>query len=234
MLKYIDYKKMGRSELGWLDSHFHFSFAEYYNLDNVDFGVLRVLNDDLVKSNTGFGTHPHQDFEIISYVVDGELTHADSMGNEQTLKRGQAQYMSAGTGVTHSEYNYGKDTLRFLQIWFYPDKKGYAPNYGDYKFNWEDRKGKWLPIASGDEDSQFPIQIHSDVHIYATEIAKGDNQKFDVNENRQAYMVLIEGEADVSTIALKARDALEIVEESITIQAKETSHILIIEMAKQS
>ena len=135
MLRYIDHTKMGRGIHGWLDSHFHFSFAEYYNPQNIQFGVLRVVNDDMVQPGTGFDTHPHQNMEILSYVVQGELTHADNMGNEQTLTRGQVQYMSAGTGVLHSEYNMGKDLLRFLQIWILPDASGYQPNYGDYRLS---------------------------------------------------------------------------------------------------
>ncbi|MFB0917501.1 MAG: pirin family protein, partial [Clostridiaceae bacterium] len=129
MIKRIDNTKMGRSNLGWLNSLFHFSFAEYYNPKNINFGVLRVVNDDLILSNTGFPTHPHRDMEIVSYVVNGALTHGDSMGNKNTITRGHVQYMSAGTGVTHSEYNYSDETARFLQIWILPDKRGHLPQY---------------------------------------------------------------------------------------------------------
>lgn len=148
MLRKINSNNLGTSDFGWLMSRFHFSFAEYYSPDNINFEVLRVINDDLVKSNQGFETHPHRDMEIISYVVDGELTHGDSMGNKNTLGRGEVQYMSAGTGVYHSEHNMGEDTLRFLQIWIYPDKNGYKPNYGDYKFNWDERKNNWHHMVS--------------------------------------------------------------------------------------
>lgn len=151
MIKRIDSTKMGSSDLGWLKSKFHFSFAEYYNPLNMNFGNLRVVNDDLVSAGEGFDFHPHRDMEIISYVIDGELTHGDSMGNKNTLSRGHVQYMSAGTGVLHSEHNLGSETLRFLQIWIYPDKKDYAPNYGDQKFNWDERKNKWLNIVSSKE-----------------------------------------------------------------------------------
>lgn len=233
MMRYIDHKKMGRSQLGWLDSHFHFSFAEYRNYDNVNFGVLRVLNDDLIAAGTGFDTHPHQDFEIITYVIAGELTHADSMKNQHTLTRGQSQYMSAGTGITHSEHNRGSEMLRLLQIWIFPDQKGYQPNYGDYRFNWEDRINRWLPMASGDGDSEFPIQIHADIHMYATEIEAGKELTFEAKPGRQAYLTLIEGEAQIGDITMKQRDALEIVEEKIVIQAKDNAHILLIEMAKE-
>jgi len=113
MLRKVEMKNMGKSDLGWLKSVFHFSFAEYYNPSNVNFGVLRVINDDIVKQGEGFDIHPHRDMEIISYVVQGELTHGDSMGNNRTLTRGQVQYMSAGTGVLHSEHNFGDEGLRF-------------------------------------------------------------------------------------------------------------------------
>lgn len=232
MLKVIRSSDMGHNNLHWLDSFHHFSFSTYYNPNNIQFGVLRVVNDDRVGAGTGFDTHPHKDMEIISYVVDGELTHADSMGNKHTLTRGQAQYMSAGTGVTHSEHNFGHEILRFIQIWFFPDKDGYKPNYGDKRFVWEDRINKWMPIASGDDDSQFPIQIHADVHMYATYLPREETATFSVAKGRQAYLLLIEGAADINGEFLEERDAMEIVEEDITINATSSSHILVIEMKK--
>ena len=234
MLKYIDSKKMGRGQHGWLDSHFHFSFADYYNPKNMNFGVLRVVNDDLVKPGTGFDTHPHENMEIISYVVDGELTHADSMNNKHTLTRGQVQYMSAGTGVWHSEHNFGKDLLRFLQIWILPDKAGHRPNYGDYRFELSDREDRWLSIATSSEnrESSAPIKIHADVNVSAAIITQGKSLDLNVAKGRQAYLVLIEGEAEVEGIRLHARDALEITEQDVTIHAAETAHVLVLEMAK--
>lgn len=234
MLRYIDHKKMGRAFHGWLDSHFHFSFADYYNPKNINFGVLRVVNDDIVEPGTGFDMHPHKNMEIISYVIEGELSHADSMKNEHTLSRGQVQYMSAGTGVVHSEHNWGKGKLRFLQIWILPDKDNYPPNYGEYRFAVEDRENKWLAIASSVEnkESNAPIRIHADINAYATILTAGHTLDFQVKAGRQAYLILIEGGADVNGVALSMRDALEIVEEDISIIPKETAHVLIIEMAK--
>ncbi len=232
MLRKIESKNMGSSNLGWLKSKFHFSFAEYYNPDNINFGVLRVINDDLVQSNTGFDTHPHRDMEIISYVVNGELTHRDSMGNKSTITRGHVQYMSAGTGVYHSEHNFGKDTLRLLQIWIFPDQKGYKPNYGDYRFNWDDRKNKWLHMASS-KDGDAPIKINQDINAYSLELKKGKGISFPVKEGRQAYLVQIEGALLVNEVELNERDGMEIVEEDILIKAKETSHIIVLEMKKQ-
>lgn len=232
MLRKIQSKNMGKSDLGWLKSIFHFSFAGYSNPDNMNFGVLRVLNDDLVKPGTGFDTHPHRDMEIISYVVDSKLTHEDSMGNERELKRGHVQYMSAGTGIYHSEHNYSDSMLRFLQIWILPDERGHAPQYGDYEFPWEDRDDRWLQLVSS-HDGPGPIKINQDANIYVTEVSKGKEIEFRVEKDRQAYMVIVEGESDINGLKLEARDALEIVEESVKIKAKEKSHIIAIEMKKE-
>jgi redox-sensitive bicupin YhaK (pirin superfamily) len=234
MIRYIDSRKMGRSHLGWLDSHFHFSFAEYYNPDNMQFGVLRVINDDIVQPGTGFDTHPHRDMEILSYVIEGELSHADSMNNKHTLTRGQVQYMSAGTGVFHSEHNWGKDRLRFLQIWILPDRKGHTPDYGEHRFAFEDRVNVWLPIATGvgNKESGAPIRINQDVNVYAAMLTGGGNGCFSVGKGRQAYLVLMEGEADVNGTALSPRDGLEIAEEDITVTPRDSAHLLILEMAK--
>lgn len=232
MLKKIDSKNMGSSNLGWLRSKFHFSFAGYYNPNNIQFGSLRVINDDLVESKTGFDTHPHRDMEIISYVVDGELSHGDSMGNQSTISRGHVQYMSAGTGVLHSERNSGENILRFLQIWILPDQSGRTPNHGDFKFNWGDRKNQWLHMVSG-LGGDAPIKINQDVNIYSLELEQEKEISFSVKEGRQAYLVQIEGTSTINEIQLSDRDGIEIVEEEITIRAIETSHSLIIEMKIQ-
>lgn len=228
---------MGRARHGWLDSYFHFSFAEYYNPRNINFGVLRVINDDIVQPDTGFDMHPHRDMEILSYVVDGELSHADSMQNQQRLTRGQVQYMSAGTGVMHSEHNRGREPLRFLQIWIRPDQKDRNPAYGDVRFSLDERFDKWLPIASGvgNAASKAPIRVHADVNIYATILSDGKDIDFAVGSGRQAYLVLIEGEADINGIRLSQRDAIEITEEAVTITAGggAAAHILVVEMAKE-
>lgn len=232
MLRKIDSRNMGSSNLGWLKSKFHFSFAEYYNPNNIKFGVLRVINDDLIEANAGFDTHPHRDMEIISYVVDGELTHGDSMGNKNTITRGHVQYMSAGTGVYHSEHNLGQDRARLLQIWIFPDKQGYEPNYGDYRFDWNERQNKWLHMVSS-KDGDAPIKINQDINVYSLELEKGKEINFQVDERRQAYLVQIEGNSIINEIELNDRDGMEIVEEDILIQAKENSHILILEMKKE-
>jgi len=228
-MKKIDSGELFLADHGWLKSRFHFSFAEYYNPKNVHFGVLRVLNDDIVQPGTGFPEHPHENMEIISYIVEGELTHQDSMGNKRTLGRGDIQYMSAGTGLTHSEYNLGTEMLRFLQIWILPDSRGLQPNYGDHRFASEERENRLLPLVSG-RTGGAPVQIYQDVNIYATETEK--EVEFPLEENRQAYLVLIEGRAAVNGETLETRDALEIAGGGFTIRPEKKAHALIIEMAR--
>ena len=207
MLRKIENEKMGSSNLGWLKSKFHFSFAEYYNPNNMGFGLLRVINDDLVNPHTGFDTHPHRDMEIISYVVDGELTHGDSMGNKSTLKRGDVQYMSAGTGVYHSEHNLGEKIARFLQIWILPDKNGHKPNYGEYRFEWNARKNKWLHMVSSNEGHAI-VKVNQDVNIFALELEENNEIDYSVEVGRQAYLVQIEGKSKINGITLNERDAV--------------------------
>ncbi len=232
MLRKLESKDMGRSDLGWLKSIFHFSFADYYQPDNINFGVLRVVNDDLIAPNRGFELHPHRDMEIISYVIDGQLTHGDTIGNKNTISRGHVQYMSAGTGISHSEHNLGQSVARFLQIWIFPDEKGLTPNYGDYRFKWEDRKNKWLKVVSG-SDGDGPIKINQDVNIYAIELDQDKEIDFKLADDRQAYLIQIEGQSEINQIALSDRDALEIVAEDIKLKAIETAHIIVIEMKKE-
>lgn len=231
MLRKVDHQQMGTSHLGWLNSIFHFSFAEYYNPANIQFGALRVINDDIIAPHTGFDLHPHRDMEIISYVVKGALTHQDSMGNKHTITRGQVQYMSAGTGVFHSEHNMGDEELRMLQIWVLPDRHGHTPHYGEFLFEMDERKNKWLHMVSN-KNGTAPIQINQDANLYAIELEASKEIDFEVSKGRQAYLVDIEGQAMINNIPLVARDGLEIIEEDIHIKAENTAHILVIEMAK--
>ncbi len=230
MIRVIDHTSMGRSELGWLHSLFHFSFAEYYNPDNIQFGNLRVINDDIVEPGEGFDTHPHRNMEIVSYVVEGALTHQDSMGNKRTLTRGQVQYMSAGTGVMHSEFNLTDQPARFLQIWILPDQNGYQPNYGDEQFPWELRENKWLHIVSGQEGGA-PIHIHQDMDISVCFLNAGNQLKYDLAAGRQAYLVQIEGDGKVNGSQLHTRDAAEITQEqTILLQADTDAHYILLDM----
>lgn len=216
---------------GWLVSRFHFSFAEYYNSKNMNFGVLRVLNDDIVQPATGFETHPHDNMEIISYCVSGELTHRDSMGYKETLNRGDVQYMSAGTGLTHSEMNESKDkALRFLQIWILPSSRGLKTQYGSKKYKKAERHNKLLHVAAGG-DADGAIKIHQDANIYVSEIDKGKTVDLSIKQGRQAYLVCIEGSLSMGGVELKERDAVKIIgKEDLSIAAATGAHLLAIEM----
>lgn len=234
MLKKLPKENMGTSNLGWLESRFHFSFAEYRNPENVNFGVLRVLNDDIVHPKSGFDTHPHENMEIISYIVDGEITHKDSMGNQETLKRGEVQYLSAGDGIFHSEHNiHETKDLRLLQIWIYPPKRGLPRLYGSQKFTKEQRENKLLNIVSSQEGNA-PIKIYQDVEIYVSELNKDKTIDYKIEKGKQVYFTLIEGTALINGIELNYGDAMEITQENIlSIKAETNSHFLFIQMKEQ-
>ncbi|MGX8850206.1 pirin family protein [Amedibacillus sp. YH-ame10] len=229
MMKVIKSEQMGKSERGWLHSTFHFSFAEYYNPKNMHFGALRVVNDDIFDAGNGFDTHPHKNMEIISYVIDGTLTHQDSMGNRRELTRGQVQYMSAGTGVFHSEHNLGKEPLRFLQIWILPDKNGYAPQYGDYPYRWEERKNQWLCIASNTLDNSSVV-LHQDVAISVLSLDKGKRQAYSCKAGRMLYLIQLEGSGRIKDQVLTSKDAVELKEEDLDICALSDAHYIIFDL----
>jgi len=233
MIKKLPKENMGTANIGWLESRYHFSFENYRNPANVKFGVLRVLNDELMHPMSGVSTHPHANMEIVSYIIDGEITHEDSMGNSETLKRGEVQYISAGDGIYHSEYNHHKaDDLRLLQIWIFPPEKGLPRLYGSHKYKKEQRDNKLLKIVSS-QNSDCPIKLYQDVNIYVSELDKP--QEFTIGKDRQVYFVQIEGKAKINGVILENGDAMELVDENkFTIQPILKSHILFIEMKKQA
>ncbi len=233
MLKKLPQELMGKSNLGWLESRFHFSFAEYRNPANVHFGVLRVLNDDIIKPHSGFNTHPHENMEIISYVVDGEITHQDSMGNFESLKRGEVQYLSAGDGIYHSEKNEDDVDLRLLQIWIFPPQKGLDRLYGSHRYRLDERRNKLLNIVSG-QDGNSPIKIYQDVNIFVCELDTNKIIDYKIADDRQLYFVQIEGKSRLNeSVMLDFADACEITRESsLRIEALEKSHFLFIDMKR--
>lgn len=232
MIKKLPKENMGTSNLGWLESRFHFSFAEYRNPNNINFGVLRVLNDDIVHPMSGFDTHPHSNMEIISYVVNGEITHKDSMGNSETLKRGEVQYLSAGDGIYHSEHNLHKsEDLRLLQIWIIPPFTGLPRLYGSHQYKKEERQNRLLNIVSS-QNGDSKIKIYQDINIFVSELDKELDYK--IQKDKQVYFVQIEGSSNINGTLLENGDAMEIVDEDIlTIKPITKSHILFIEMQKK-
>mmetsp|Transcript_2186 Transcript_2186/g.3439 ORF Transcript_2186/g.3439 Transcript_2186/m.3439 type:complete len:326 (+) Transcript_2186:63-1040(+) len=191
----------------WLKSRFHFSFAEYRNPRNMGFGILRVMNDDLVQPDRGFGAHPHREVEICTYVVKGKLTHKDSMGTSETLGRGAIQFMTAGTGVTHSEHNLDKnDPLRFVQIWINTRTHGLKPNYGSMEGgNCAARTNQWSHLVSDVKDeTPTAVKINQDANIHVTEVMPGQSVDFELKAGRQAYLLCVEGDAHLKMTAADA------------------------------
>lgn len=230
MIHIIDHNHMGKSEQGWLHSTFHFSFAEYYDPKNIKFGALRVVNDDLFDAGHGFAMHPHQNMEIISYVIKGALTHQDSMGHSRTLTRGHVQYMSAGTGIYHSEYNHGKTPLRFLQIWILPDQEGYEPHYGDHRYAWEDREHQWLLLASGME-GHAPIKLHQDMTISVVVLDAKERITYDIEKDRQVYVIQLEGSGELNHQLMMCQDGAEVTQEAhLELVAKQASQYILFDM----
>jgi redox-sensitive bicupin YhaK (pirin superfamily) len=222
---------LGKGDHGWLKTNFHYSFANYYNPKRMGFGDLRVFNDDRVLPGTGFDTHPHKNMEIISYVIEGELSHKDSMGTGETLYPGEVQYMSAGTGVYHSEFNHGENLLRFVQIWILPDKDNHSPNYGSHRFKMEERQDKWLHMVSG-KTEKGEIIINQDSNIFSALISKDKEIEFKVNKNRQVYGIVINGSVSIENQDLKLGDGFD-ANSTINFQANENSHVLLIEMKEK-
>ena len=221
---------LGKAVYGWLKPRYHFSFANYYNPSKLGLGSLRVLNDDLIYPGKGFDTHPHKDMEIVTYIINGEITHKDSIGNARVLSRGSMQYMSAGTGVTHSEYNNGKDILRVIQIWIHPTQKDLIPNYGDIKFTKEDRHNKLLHLISTKENNG-KIKVYQDANIFVSEADKGFIQGFGIGDYDYIYFVQLEGTSLVNLNKIKEGEALT-TSESLLIEPLTDSHFLIVQVKK--
>ena len=220
-------------DYGWHTGRFHFAFGDYEDPTNQKLGVLNALNDFVVQPNNGFETHSHAEMEIISYCVDGTLLHQDSMGNNNELKRGDSQYTCTGSGITHSEMNgSGNDILRFLQIWILPNKEGLQPLYREKRILSASSNGHLRHIASG-EKKEGVMQIAQDANIFAAEISRNHQVRFQNKEKRQSYVLCLEGEISANSIRLRENDAIKLRgKETLDFAAREDSHLLIVEMAE--
>ncbi|HEX5218169.1 MAG TPA: pirin family protein [Verrucomicrobiae bacterium] len=223
-------EERGHVNHGWLDSHFTFSFAEYHDPRYMGFRSLRVINDDRIAPGGGFGMHPHRDMEIISYVLDGALEHQDSMGNGSVIRPGDFQYMSAGTGVRHSEFNPSdKDETHLLQIWILPDERGVKPRYGE-KALAKAPTGKLHLVASkSGRDGSIAIQQDADLHL--ARLNPKDSVEHVLNPGRHAWVHVATGEVDVNGQVLKAGDAAALSEEArVKLAAKQPSQVLLFDL----
>lgn len=222
----------GRADHGWLESYHTFSFANYYNPGRVHFGALRVLNDDRVSPGEGFGKHPHDNMEIVSIPLAGELRHKDSMGNETIIKEGEVQVMSAGTGIFHSEYNNRKDSdVRFLQIWLFPNKKNVTPRYDQISVKDIQIDNAFYQVLSPNKDDQG-VWIYQDAwfHLGNFQAGKSDTYTFK-KEGNGLYIFLLEGEADVDGQPLERRDGYGIWDTNkVSVRATADARLLLMEV----
>ncbi|MCC9042534.1 pirin family protein [Myroides sp. M-43] len=222
----------GYANHGWLKSHHTFSFANYRNNDRVHFGVLRVLNDDNVAAGMGFGTHPHDNMEIISIPLSGSLSHKDSMGNGTIINEGEIQIMSAGTGVQHSEFNPNENQeSQFLQIWIFPDKLNVKPRYDQLKLNKEDRANQWDQILSPNPDDKG-VWIHQNAWFHMADLEQGKELSYELKDKSNGvFMFILEGDITLGSDVLHRRDAIGFDgEDTFTIKANENSQVLLMEI----
>ena len=237
MIELRRFESLGAANHGWLDARHHFSFASYHDPSRVNWGNLRVWNDDTIAPGAGFPTHPHSDMEIITYVRSGAITHRDSMGNEGRTEAGDVQVMSAGDGVRHSESNREDVETTLFQIWIIPDDRGGKPNWGAKQFPKNDRAGQFVPLATStannDDRAEGALPIRTDARVLGATIRAGESITYEPRSaDRHLYLVPATGAIKIDDVEAKARDGVAITQlESITITALEDSEIILVDAA---
>lgn len=222
----------GHANHGWLDSYHTFSFANYYDRERMNFGVLRVLNDDTVEAGRGFGTHPHDNMEIISIPLEGDLEHKDSMGNVAVIREGDVQVMSAGTGITHSEYNKNKDSLvKFLQIWVFPNERSVTPRYDQISLKDISKENEFYQIVSPNK-GEAGVWIHQDAWFHLGKFEKGKSDTYKVKrEGNGVYAFILEGEVEINGEKLYKRDGMGVWDtDTISVEASENARVLLMDV----
>jgi redox-sensitive bicupin YhaK (pirin superfamily) len=221
----------GYADHGWLESFHTFSFADYYDPMHVEFGPLRVINEDRVAPGAGFGTHGHRDMEIVSYVLDGALAHEDSMGHASTIRPGDVQRMSAGTGVRHSEFNPSQsDPVHFLQIWIQPQARGIEPSYEEKRFAPEEKRGRLRLVASPDR-AAGSVLIHQDARLYVGLFDGGERAALDLAPGRRAYVHLARGSVEANGVNLDAGDAIALTDEpAVTLRNGRQAEVIVFDL----
>ncbi len=221
----------GHANHGWLDTHHTFSFASYRDPEQMGFRSLRVMNEDFVQPGQGFGTHPHHDMEIVTYVLEGALEHKDSMGNGEVLHPGEFQRMSAGTGITHSEFNPSdSEPVHLYQIWLFPQRKGIEPSYEQKRFSDEERRNRLRLVASPDGESGS-LTIHQDARIFLSNLDEGQQLVHPIRPGRHAWLQLLRGQATVNGQAMNTSDGVAISEErELEIVARKPAEIMLFDL----
>jgi redox-sensitive bicupin YhaK (pirin superfamily) len=225
-------QERGHANHGWLDSYHTFSFANYYDPDHMGFRALRVINEDRVAPGRGFGTHPHRDMEIITYILSGSLAHKDSMGNAATIGAGEVQKITAGTGIAHSEFNPSQtEGVHFLQIWILPEAVGLTPNYEEKEFSIESKQGQWRRIASR-TGADGAVQINQDAELYATVLNAGEGRSLELRPGRYAWVQVAQGKVSLNGVSMEAGDGAAISDETLLeVQAVSDAEVLVFDLA---
>jgi len=231
MIKIIKADRRHFSGYGWLKTHWLFSFSNYYDPENIQFGALRVFNDDEVQPGTGFPTHPHREMEIITIVLSGEITHEDSMGNKSVIKAGDVQRMSAGTGLTHSEVNRGDRPAHFHQIWFYPEAFGLEPSYEQKSFSDSSWKNYICPIASG-KGFQDVVTMNANATVFRAELHSGRSLSFDTDSTRRLFVYVMSGDLEINAQKLSECDQARIDDVAdLSLKTEGGAHFIIVDVA---
>ena len=219
----------GRNQMDWLDTHFTFSFDQYFDPEHIQFRSLRVLNEDVVAPGKGFGMHPHKDMEILTWVIDGSLEHRDSMGTGAVIRPGELQHMTAGSGILHSEFNPSpKDPTHLLQIWIVPEKKNLKPEYEQLAFPDKDLRGKFLHVAG----PKAPVTIRQDADLFIARLDQNDETKHEIKSGRHAWVQVAKGNVRLNDVELKQGDGAAISKENeIRVVAQEASEVLLFDLA---
>ncbi len=232
MIEVRPYANLGGANHGWLDAKHHFSFGGYHDESRMNWGDLRVWNDDAIAPHTGFPPHPHRDMEIITYVREGAITHEDDLGNKGRTEAGDVQVMSAGTGIRHSEYNDEDVTTRIFQIWIVPSKTGERPNWGARPFPKTDRAGQFVVLASGFTDDNDALPIRANARVLGATLRAGQTAVYHLGKDRRGYLVPAIGSVEVDGIRINTRDGAAIRDlETVTVTAFEDSEIVFVDAA---
>jgi redox-sensitive bicupin YhaK (pirin superfamily) len=232
MIVHKPFETLGGADHGWLKARHHFSFAGYHDPRNMNWGSLRVWNDDEIAANSGFPPHPHADMEIITYVRDGAITHQDSLGNKGRTEAGDVQVMSAGSGIRHAEYNLEAETTRIFQIWIQPNRIGGAPSWGAKPFPKGDRSGKFVTLASGFENDNDALPIRTNARVLGATLKAGESVGYALDRSRHAYLVPAAGRVEVNGLTLETRDGAAITDETlIRVTALEDAELVLVDAA---
>jgi hypothetical protein len=230
MIDIRPFSTLGHADHGWLNARHHFSFADYYDPARLEWGAIRVWNDDEIAARSGFPPHPHSDMEIITYVREGAITHQDSMGNKGRTAAGDVQVMSAGTGVRHAEYNLEDERTTLFQIWVQTDRRGSEPSWGARRFPKDDRAGGFVTLASGFDGDEEALKINAAARVMGATLKSGETAELSLDPSRHVYLVAVGGAIEVNGRRAEPRDGVAVTgEEKLTIEALDDAEIVLVD-----